>query len=126
MRTELISLKFVKKMETFKLYEEEFLNVRKMVDEKVKIYDGSSNSADADLKEIDDLLRQAEGVLKEMSVGLDSQTKKAVSAQLSDFKTYLIDIKNSYEKVKLKQNKSSLMGDKSFEDRQKMMDTNSK
>ena len=112
-------------METFKLYEEEFINVRRKLEEKIQIFDAAS-ATESDFKDIDDLMKQADSVLKEMSLGLDSQTRKIVSSQITDFKNSLINIKNTYEKEKLKQNKSSLMGDKSFIDRQKLVDTQSK
>ena len=112
-------------METFKLYEEEFINVRRKLEEKIQTFDAAS-ATESDFKDIDDLMKQADSVLKEMSLGLDSQTRKIVSSQITDFKNSLINIKNTYEKEKLKQNKSSLMGDKSFIDRQKLVDTQSK
>jgi hypothetical protein len=112
-------------METFQLYQDEYMNNKKSLEEKIKVYDASTAS-ESDLKEIEDLFKQADAVLKEMSLGLDSQTKKTVSLQMSDFKNSLINLKNIFEKEKLKQNKSSLMGDKSFEDRQKLVDTQTK
>ena len=112
-------------METFEVYEEEFLKIRRNLETKLMSYDAAAATSD-ESSQIEDLIKQANDLLKEMTLGLDTQTKKLVASKTADFKDSINSLKIKYDKSRLKTNKDSLMGDKSYDDRQKMMNTQSR
>ena len=112
-------------METFEVYEEEFLKIRRNLETKLISYDAAAATSD-ESNQIEDLIKQANDLLKEMTLGLDTQTKKLVASKTTDFKDSINSLKIKYDKSRLKTNKDNLMGDKSYDDRQKMMNTQSR
>lgn len=112
-------------METFEVYEEEFLKIRNNLEIKLMSYDAAAATPDEN-NQIEELIKQSLDLLKEMTLGLDTQTKKLVATKTTDFKDSINSLKVKYDKAKLKTDKDSLMGDRSYDDRQKMTNTQSR
>jgi hypothetical protein len=111
-------------MEQFKVYEDEFLIQGKKFASLLQ--DFKSNQSVVSFNELEALFSQMKQTLREMTLGLDTATKKAVEPTLLEYQNKLSSFKSDIEYLRLNKDKSSLVGERSTEDRRALVSLQSK
>ena len=116
----------------FEIYEEELLIIQKQLDGKISelnTFNLRNEKSDSLIHQLDDFFSQTNDLIKQMELegrSQDINMKKILTEKLLIYKKNLINQKSNYERAKEKAQRSSLLGSKSIEQRQQMMDTNDK
>lgn len=113
----------------FDAYDTEFNDLNRDISKSIGILRTSDTNQDIQSRQIDGLISQASDLLKQMEVelrSLDSATRKALTKKVSSYKTVLNSLKSDYNSIREQSDKSTLMGGKSGEQRQRLLDTNEK
>mmetsp|Transcript_24990 Transcript_24990/g.23969 ORF Transcript_24990/g.23969 Transcript_24990/m.23969 type:complete len:216 (-) Transcript_24990:114-761(-) len=120
-------------MSIFDAYDQEFNSLCQEISKTLSELKGYSNS---DVDKTSGLIRQCEGLLsqasdlfKQMEVEIrshDPATRKALIEKVNGYKKSLLKHRSDFERGKEQAQRSSLIGDKSIEHRQKYLDVNDK
>lgn len=119
-------------MSIFDSYNSEFATLNQEIQKYVgdlKEMDTSSIGVSPLVSQIENLVSQAQDVLKQMEVearGSDAATRKVLGEKVSISKKALSNSKIDFERMKEKLERSSLIGSRSGSDRQRFMDTQDK
>ncbi len=120
-------------MSIFDAYDQEFNSLCQEIAKNISELKGYSTS-DADkssglIRQCDGLLSQASDLIKQMEVEIrshDPATRKALIDKVNGYKKSLLKHRSDFERGKEQAQRSSLIGDKSIEHRQKYLDANDK
>jgi hypothetical protein len=115
----------------FEAYDAEFTAISKEINKNIN---GLKNDCDGDeykastlIKQIEALLSQSSDLIKQMEVelrGHDPATRKVLTDKVGHYKKSIISLKTDFERGKEKAQRSSLIGNKSIEHRQRLLDVN--
>lgn len=119
-------------MSIFEAYDSEFSSLTKEVTKNVNEYKYNSagdKSNVALVKQIDALFSQINDLIKQMEVevrGLDPSTRKVLTEKVSQYRKSSASLKSDFERAKEQSERSTLIGTKSTEQRQRLLDANDK
>jgi K+/H+ antiporter YhaU regulatory subunit KhtT len=110
-------------MEVFNEYEKEVKSLINELENSIK-----DNKIVTDNSEkIDDLFSQVNDIIKQMSMetrSFESSTRKLLQVRVDEYQTNVIKHRTNYQRTKEGTNKSALLGDKSIEQRNQLLNTN--
>jgi vesicle transport through interaction with t-SNAREs protein 1 len=92
----------------------------------LKFCEGNPESA---IRQIDALLSQAGDLIKQMNLEARSQdaaTRKILQEKVTSYSKSLVSLRGDFERAKEQCQRTSLIGEKSAYDRQRLLDTNDK
>lgn len=114
----------------FDAYDSEFNDLHRDLSKTInELRNNTDSNQNIQTRQIDGLFSQVNDLLKQMEVelrSLDSATRKALSKKVASYKNTLSSLKSDYNSVREQSDKSTLMGGKSGEQRQRLLDTNEK
>ncbi len=116
----------------FDAYDQEFNNLSREIQKNSSELKATSNDKDRSsslIRQIEALLSQASDLIKQMNVEVrshDLATRKILSEKVSHYSKSLTSLKADFERIKEVAQRSSLIGEKSSGDRQRLLDTNDK
>ena len=118
-------------MSIFDAYDSEFSSLSQEINKNLnELRQGSaSEKAGALVKQIDALFIQATDLIKQMEVEVrshDAATRKVLGDKVTAYKKSLASLKADFERAKEQTQRSSLIGEKSGEQRQRLLDSNDK
>jgi len=116
----------------FDAYNQEFNNLSAEIQRNIndlKALPTDSEKIDGTTRHIEGLIGQANELIKQMNVEVRSQdpgTKKVLTEKVAAYMKSLSSNKSDFERAREQVNRSSLIGDRSAADRQRLLDTNAK
>lgn len=114
----------------FDAYDQEFTSISQDINKNINELKRTSGGASGGtIRHIENLLSQAQDLIKQMEVevrSLDPATKKVLNEKLQQYKKSTSSLKSDFERAKEQAQRSNLIGDKSIEQRQRLLDTNDK
>lgn len=114
----------------FDAYDQEFTSISQDINKNInELKLASGGASGGTIRHIENLLSQAQDLIKQMEVevrSLDPATKKVLNEKLQQYKKSTSSLKSDFERAKEQAQRSSLIGDKSIEQRQRLLDTNDK
>ena len=117
----------------FDAYDQEFSNLSREIQKNVNELKASQSAEESDnsssIRLIEGLLSQANDLVKQMNVELRSQdpaTRKILSEKVSQYMKSLQSTKSDFERAREQSQRSTLIGEKSSADRQRLLNTNDK
>eukprot|EP01036_Dinobryon_divergens_P030489 gene30489-39738_t len=119
-------------MSIFDAYDHEFSSLSQEISRNVselKAYTSANDKTDSLIKMIDGLLKNSTDVIKQMELevrGHDPATRKVLTEKITQYKKSSSSQKMDFERAKEQASRSSLLGNKSIEQRQRLLDTNEK
>lgn len=81
------------------------------------------------VRHVDALISQSVDLIKQMEIEVrshDAGTRKALGEKVTEYKKSLSNLRSDFERAKESSQRSSLIGDKSSNDRQRLLDVNDK
>lgn len=96
---------------------------------ELRAYENSNEKTSSLTRHIEALFSQEVDLMKQMDIEVRSQdagTRKILLEKVSQFKKSTLSLKSEFDRAKEKFQRSSLIGEKSAEQRQRMLDTNDK
>eukprot|EP01038_Epipyxis_sp_PR26KG_P005345 gene5345-7416_t len=122
-------------MSIFDAYDQEFTSLNQEIGKNVAELKNLSGSGPSDTK-VSSLIRQIEGLfsqsnelIKQMKIEArshDTATKKVLADKIGHYEKSNASLKSDFERAKEQASRSSLIGAKSQEQRQRLLDTNDK
>lgn len=119
-------------MSIFDAYDQEYNALMGDIGGKItelKSAKSSDKGANNTLRHTDALLMQATDLVKQMEIEIrshDPSTKKKLGDKVMEYKKTLASQRSEFERAKEQLQRSSLIGDKSSEHRQRLLNTNDK
>lgn len=117
-------------MSIFDAYDSEFASLTKEINKNLNdLKSNDSQSSGSVIKMIDALLSQAQDLIKQMEVELrshDTATRKSLTEKVNIYKKTRQNLKSDFERAKEESERSSLIGEKSGEHRQRLLTANDK
>lgn len=118
-------------MSIFDAYIQEFSTLSQDISKSISEYRSYSDAdKSATLgRQVESLLGQANDLIKQMELEVrshDPATRKVLGDKLSTYKKSIVSMKTDFEAARNELQKSSLIGSKSNEQRQRLLDTNQK
>mmetsp|Transcript_7367 Transcript_7367/g.6604 ORF Transcript_7367/g.6604 Transcript_7367/m.6604 type:complete len:214 (+) Transcript_7367:62-703(+) len=120
-------------MSIFDAYDSEYgalsRDIIKNISELKQLSSDNKEKSSNLIRHIDALLIQAADLIKQMEIEVrshDAGTRKALNEKVSEYKKSLLSLRNDYDRTKEKSQRSSLIGDKSIEQRERLLKTNDK
>lgn len=121
-------------MSIFDAYNQEYSSICREISKNIAELRGESSDKGNDrssslIRQIEGLLQQANDLIKQMEIEArshDAGTRKALGEKVSEFKKSLISLRTDFEKAKEIAQRSVLIGNKSGEQRQRLLDVNDK
>ena len=117
----------------FDAYDQEFSNLSREIQKNVNELKASQSAEESDnsssIRLIEGLLSQANDLVKQMNVELRSQdpaTRKILSEKVNQYMKSLQSTKSDFERAREQSQRSTLIGEKSSADRQRLLNTNDK
>ena len=116
----------------FDAYDQDFKSLSRDIQQGLSDLKNGNNEAgkvSSIVKSLDALFHERNDLLKQIEIevrGHDSATRKILSEKLSTMKKSSNKDKSEFEKCKEKAERSNLIGTKSQQDRQRLLDTNDK
>lgn len=115
----------------FEAYDAEFGSISQEINKNINELkrNSASESSPAFIKQLDALFSQSASLIKQMEVELrshDPATRKVLSEKVGQYKKSNASLKSDYERVKEQAQRSTLVGDKSAEQRQRLLNANDK
>lgn len=117
----------------FNAYDQEFNNLSQEIQRntsELKAYVGKNSDKSSSLiRQVEALLSQAQDLIKQMNVEVrshDAATKKILTEKVGHYSKSLVSLRSDFERTKEQAQRSSLIGEKSAADRQRLLDTNDK
>ena len=107
-------------MDTFKLYEEDFISTAKQIKDEIS----SINQSKCNI--IESLFKNCNQILKEMLIGLDTAQRNIANPKVKEYSNQLKDLRVEFDLAKHKLGRSDLIGEASTADRQRMMSAETK
>ena len=128
------NLSTTKKMSSiFDAYNQEYNNLSQQIQRntsELRAYGSENPEKCAGLaRQVEALLSQAADLLKQMNVEVrshDMATRKVLTEKVSQYSKALAALRQDYERAKEASQRSSLIGEKSIADRQRLLQTNDK
>jgi uncharacterized protein YukE len=115
----------------FDAYDAEFSAIGREINKNINTLknecEGDESRASSMIKQIEALISQSNDLIKQMEVELrshDPSTRKVLSDKVGQYKKSISSLKADFERAKEKAQRSALIGSKSVEHRQRLMDTN--
>ena len=118
-------------MSIFDAYDTEFSSINREINKNIQDLKSSASgeSSTSLVTTIDGLFSQLNDLIKQIEIEVRSQdaaTRKVLNEKLQQYKKTSLSLKSDFEKAKEKFNRSELVGAKSVEQRQRLLDTNDK
>lgn len=118
-------------MSIFDAYDSEFSSLNQEIIKNVgELKNNSSGEKSSSLiKQIEGLFSQSADLIKQMEVEVrshDPATRKMLTEKVTQYKKSNATLKSDFERAKEQSQRSSLVGAKSAEQRQRLLDTNEK
>lgn len=123
-------------MSIFDAYDQEFTSITQDISKNInnlKDVDGSDDQIIGTVANltrlIEGLISQSNDLVKQMEVevrGQDVATRKVLLEKVAQYKKSTTSLKNDFERAKERAQRSSLIGDKSTEHRQRLLTANDK
>lgn len=115
----------------FEAYDAEFGSISQEINKNISEFkrNNTPESSPALIKQLDALFSQSTSLIKQMEVELrshDPATRKVLSEKVGQYKKSSASLKSDYERVKEQAQRSTLVGDKSAEQRQRLLNANDK
>ncbi len=117
----------------FDAYDAEFSAIGKEINKNINSLkndcEGDEGRASGLIKQIEALISQSNDLIKQMEVELrshDPATRKVLSDKVGQYKKSIGSLKTDFERAKEKAQRSALIGNKSVEHRQRLLDTTDK
>lgn len=119
------------RMSIFDAYDQEFSSLSQEINKNINELkrDTSAGATGGLIRQVDALFLQANDLIKQMEVEVrshDASTKKILNEKVMQYKKSTSSQRSDFERVKEQAQRSSLIGDKSAEQRQRLLDTNDK
>jgi primosomal protein N'' len=117
-------------MSIFDAYDQEFRALSQDINKNLSELknDTASNKASS-VRLVEGLLSQCGDLIKQMEVevrGHDPATRKVLNEKVIQYKKSLVSLKSDFERIKEQSQRSELIGNKSTEHRQRLLDANDK
>ncbi len=120
-------------MSIFDAYDQEYAaltrDISKNISDIRSLGERVTENNSAVLRHTDALMLQAQDLIKQMEIelrGHDAGTRKALGEKVTEYKKSLTNLKADYEKAKDTSQRSALIGSKSGEQRERLLNTNDK
>jgi vesicle transport through interaction with t-SNAREs 1 len=117
-------------MSIFEAYDGEYSALTRDIIKKVQeLKSSSGDKPQGQIRHIDGLFSQANDLIKQMEIEVrshDPATRKALGEKVFEYKRALSSIRSDYERSKELAQRSSLVGEKSGEQRQRLLNANDK
>ena len=117
----------------FDAYDQEYNNLGQEIQKNINELraGGSSNpdKAASTARHIEALLSQAQDLVKQMNVEVrshDAATRKILTEKVTQYSKSLGTLRSDFERAREASQRSALIGEKSAEDRQRLLQTNDK
>jgi vesicle transport through interaction with t-SNAREs protein 1 len=119
-------------MSIFNAYDQEYTALTKDIVKsmgELKSYPTGSEKIPSLIRHTDALLSQSTDLIKQMEIEVrtqDAGTKRALSERVIEYKKSLATLRSEFERTKEQSQRSSLIGEKSAGDRQRLLNVNDK
>ncbi|RYH06283.1 hypothetical protein EON65_43075 [archaeon] len=116
-------------MSIFDAYDAEFASLTKDINKNLNDLKSDPQNGSSLIKMIDALLSQAQDLIKQMEVELrshDTATRKSLTEKVNVYKKTRQNLKSDFERAKEESERSALIGEKSGEHRQRLLNANDK
>jgi hypothetical protein len=120
-------------MSIFDAYDQEFRSLSSDINKNLSDLKNTSGSdkdqARTTVRLVDGLLSQVGDLIKQMEVevrGHDPATRKVLNEKVVQYKKSVSSMKSDFERIKEQSQRSELIGSKSGEQRQRLLDANDK
>jgi hypothetical protein len=119
-------------MSIFDAYDQEFRSLSSDINKNLSDLKNDSSNKDqarTTVRLVEGLLSQVGDLIKQMEVevrGHDPATRKVLNEKVSQYKKSVASLKSDFERIKEQSQRSELIGTKSSEQRQRLLDTNDK
>eukprot|EP01031_Cornospumella_fuschlensis_P041133 gene41133-50183_t len=116
-------------MSIFDAYDSEFAALTKDITKNLSELKNDPQSGSSAIKMIDALLSQTQDLIKQMEVELrshDAATRKSLTEKVNVYKKTRQNLKSDFERAKEESERSALIGEKSAEHRQRLLNANDK
>ena len=114
----------------FSAYDQEFSSIAKEIQRNInELKSANSDKSQSLIRLIEGLISQANDLIKQMNVEVRSQdaaTRKVLSEKVTLYVRSLASYKADFERAKEISQRSALVGERSANDRQRLLDTNTK
>lgn len=117
----------------FEAYDQEFNNLSRDIQNHLGELKAISNTnpdkSGSLIRQIDALLSQANDLIKQMNVEVrshDAATRKVLTTKVTEYSKSLQAMRSDFERAKEQAERSSLIGEKSAADRQRLLNVNDK
>ena len=114
----------------FEAYDSEFSAIGKEINKNInELKNDTDDRAPSIIKQIDALFSQSHDLIKQMEVEArshDAATRKILTEKLAQYKKSTGTLKSDFERAKEQAQRSHLIGSKSMEQRQRLLDANDK
>lgn len=116
----------------FDAYDQEFSNLSREIQKNInelKASQSDETDNSSAIRMIEGLLSQANDLVKQMNVEVRSQdpaTRKILTEKLNQYIRSLQSTKSDFERAREQSQRSTLIGEKSSTDRQRLLNTNDK
>jgi hypothetical protein len=119
-------------MSIFEAYDQEFSSISQEISKHVselKSYTTSSERSSSLIRIIDGLFSQSSDLMKQMKIEArshDAATKKVLADKILQYEKSNSSLRSDYDRAKEQAQRSELIGNKSAEDRQRLLSTKDK
>lgn len=119
-------------MSIFDAYDQEYNSLSRDIIRSIgelKNLSNGSEKVSSSIRHIDALISQSSDLIKQMEIEVrshDSGTRRALGEKLSEYKKSLSSLRSDFERAKEQAQRSSLIGEKSSADRQRLLNVNDK
>ncbi len=115
----------------FDAYDQEFSSISRDITKHLTDFRASSSGSKRDVlaRQLDGFLGQAAELIKQMEVevrSLDPATRKQLNDKIAQYRRALTSLKTDFNSAREQADRSELIGSKSGEQRQRLLDTNDK
>lgn len=113
-------------MSIFDAYDQEFRALSQDINKNLSEMKNERSSSN---RLLDGLISQCGDLIKQMEVEVrshDPATRKVLNEKVSNYKKSLSSMKSDYERIKEQNSRSELIGEKSGEQRQRLLNANDK
>lgn len=117
-------------MSVFEAYDHEFASIIKEINKNINdLKQTDAGDTSSLVKQIDALFNQTADLIKQMEVEIrsyDPATRKVLNEKVSQYKKSRQSLRGDYDRAREQSERSALIGEKSVEHRQRMLNANDK
>ncbi len=116
-------------MSIFDAYDQEFRALSQDINKNLTEIKNESGKAGSSSRLVEGLLSQCGDLIKQMEVEVrshDPATRKVLNEKVTNYKKSLTSMKSDFERIKEQASRSELIGEKSGEQRQRLLNANDK